>query len=236
MKQILQKISAVRMMAFGAVKALVLAVKNFRIGQKKAFTLMELLIAMSIFVIFLTLAGSSYISIIRAQKSANEVRQMYSDLRGFIDEVNETMRSGRIDYSCYSDVRSSSNPNIDISCDSGAQISAKNRLIIASNDGLKKTHFIYESESNTLKEKIYARQSLSESWISSEKPLNFQNLQIKNLQWDIAPKQDPNVNFADLSTQLQPMVWVNLSVTSKIPTVQFDLDFQTLITSRFSQS
>lgn len=70
-------------------------------NYKKGFTLVELLIAMSIFMVFMLVVSNSFIDIVRAQKSTNETRAMYSELRNLIDLVNNEMREGSVDFFCY---------------------------------------------------------------------------------------------------------------------------------------
>lgn len=71
--------------------------------KQKGFTLIELLVTITIFVAFLAVVTNSYLSIFRAQKNANDLRRAYSDLRNFIDLVNDEMRSGTLDYACNPD-------------------------------------------------------------------------------------------------------------------------------------
>ena len=54
---------------------------------KRGFTLVEMLIAMSIFVIFITVLMSSYTSLIRAQREANNYRQLYAEAREIFDTI-----------------------------------------------------------------------------------------------------------------------------------------------------
>lgn len=81
--------------------------KNEKLGKlndvRPAFTLVELLVSISIFVIFLGVVSVSYIGIVRSQRQANDVRKMYSDVRSFVSSLEEDMRLGTIDYNCYAE-------------------------------------------------------------------------------------------------------------------------------------
>lgn len=70
-------------------------------SNKGGFTLVELLISIMIFTIFLGIVSQSYLGIVRSQRHANEVRKMYSELRVFMNSFAEDVRLGTVDYDCY---------------------------------------------------------------------------------------------------------------------------------------
>lgn len=69
-------------------------------GRKSGFTLMELLIGIILFVSFFGIVAQSYVNVVRAQKGANEVRRMYSEVRNVMDVLSEEIRLGVVDYEC----------------------------------------------------------------------------------------------------------------------------------------
>jgi prepilin-type N-terminal cleavage/methylation domain-containing protein len=220
-------------------------------GTRKGFTLIELMIAIVIFVSFLVLVSNSFIGIIRAQVSANETRQMYSELRNFVDFVNGEMREGTVDYFCYNQVFLKSldfNSPLLVRCvdAGGLTIDAGNNLRTISKDGLsssviKFTPGVVDTSGGLVTPGIIEIQKFTvdsngawvpESGNETFKQFAFGNLSVKNLHFDIYPKADPASNSSDLSTQLQPMVEMSMDVASTNPSVNFDLQFQTMITSR----
>ena len=72
--------------------------KNF---SQKGFTLVELLIAMTIFVSFVGILIGSYASIIRGQREADEYRIMYSESRKIFETIVQELRDGMVDYKKY---------------------------------------------------------------------------------------------------------------------------------------
>ncbi len=72
-----------------------------KLGNRKGFTLMELLVAIGIFVTFLGVVTSSYVSIVRGHESTNERRKMIADVRYFIDFVTDELRDGTVEYKGY---------------------------------------------------------------------------------------------------------------------------------------
>ncbi len=221
--------------------------RNFRMSAEKSrrgFTLIELMIAIVIFVSFLILVSNSFIGIIRAQVAANEVRQMYGELRGFVDFVNGEMREGRVDYFCY---RQDLIQNLDfnqaslVRCADVATltIDAGNNLRTISKDGLMSSviRFVPGGSGNSGTVQVQKFRNSDGVWAPESgyegfKEFAFGNLDIRNLRFDIYPQADPAADTADLSTQLQPMVEMSMTVASTNPSVNFDLQFQTMITSR----
>lgn len=224
-----------------------------KINNKKGFTLVELLIAMSIFMVFILVVSNSFIDIIRAQKTANETRSMYSELRNLIDLVNNEMREGSVDFFCYNqDILV--NPDFVAQslarCVEGAdlQISTGNNLRTISKDGLQSSVIKFVAGSPSVdgvagvpgKVMLMRFRNNNGSWSAAPgfesgfEEFAFSNLEVKDLKFDIYPKIDPTSSEAkkNLAAQLQPMVKMNVQVGSKIETVKFDLNFQTLITAR----
>lgn len=70
--------------------------KNYR--QQKGFTLVELLVAMSIFLVFVGVLIGSYTSIVRGQREANEYRIMYVEARKVFETIGAELRNGMVDY------------------------------------------------------------------------------------------------------------------------------------------
>lgn len=70
-----------------------------KILNKKGFTLVEMLVAMSIFVVFVGILLNSYTSIVRSQRDANDYRVMYAEARHVFDSVIAEFREGMVDYS-----------------------------------------------------------------------------------------------------------------------------------------
>lgn len=70
------------------------------LGQK-GFTLVEMLVAMSIFVIFVGVLLGSYTGIVKSQRDANDYRVMYAEARHVFESVIAEFRDGMVDYGYY---------------------------------------------------------------------------------------------------------------------------------------
>lgn len=223
---------------------------HLKIGNTKAgFTLIELLIAISIFMGFMLVASNAYLEIIRAQKTANETRLIYSELRDFVDSVDNEMREGGIDYFCYDPDKVN---NIDFNsvaltrCYDSATLTTDSgdNLRTISKDGLSSSIIKFDATSGKLCQMRF--RSINGTWqreigyeagngdCGDYQELAFGNLKVNNLHFDIFPKKDPKSTAAqsELNTQIQPMVRMYLDVGSKLPNVHFDLHFQTALTAR----
>lgn len=66
--------------------------------QQGGFTLVEMLIAMTIFMSFTGILISSYTGIVRAQRDANSYREMYVQARQVFDTLIQEFRDGMVDY------------------------------------------------------------------------------------------------------------------------------------------
>lgn len=224
-------------------------------NNKKAFTLIELLLAITIFMLFITAATNTFLEIIRTQKSANEVRQMYAEMRNFVDYVSNEMREGGIDYFCYNQ---DFLQNLDfnqaalVRCEDAAllRIDSGDNLRTVSKDGLTASIIKFDNEASKVCVKRF--RNVNEAWqlesgyenysaasgedggCGSYKEFGFANLKVKDLRFEILPAKDPTdpASFNNLATQLQPMTRMYMEVNSNLDSVKFDLNYQTLLTAR----
>ncbi|MGL5831208.1 MAG: pilus assembly FimT family protein [Candidatus Altimarinota bacterium] len=220
---------------------------------QKGFTLIELLMAITIFMIFLVVATNSYLSIVRAQKVANETRIMYSDLRNFVDLVNNEMRSGKIDYFCYERADSQVVELDEIlgeaaRCDDvSLTVGAGDNLRIISKDDLNSIIIKFAAGEESVEGDVTSGRVLMKRFSRNVEGLwsvvpgyedwqevAFANLNVEQLRFEIKPLKDPAeiLMGGNLSNQFQPGVSLVIKVKSTNPSVQFDLDFQTFISSR----
>ncbi len=72
-----------------------------KIKQQKGFTLIEILVAMSVFVLFLGVLINSYMGIVRSQRDADFNRILYMEARNVFEVVVQELRDGMIDYAFY---------------------------------------------------------------------------------------------------------------------------------------
>jgi prepilin-type N-terminal cleavage/methylation domain-containing protein len=209
--------------------------------ERKGFTLVELLISIAIFVIFMGVVSSSYISIVRAQREANDVRKMYSEVRGFTDRFSEDVRLGSVIYDCYGAPNVDAFPN---TCPTGitadrldVNYGKTNRLLIQKQDGLERSVYLYDKDKKVLEEKRYIRQNglWNESAGYETAALNvFSDLiEVEDLEFIVSPDVDPYANVYKNEKQFQPQVTLVMTLSNgKNVNSPFKFNFQTTITSR----
>lgn len=213
-------------------------------NSRDGFTLIELLIGIVIFVMFLGVVSSSYISIVRSQRHANEVRRMYSDVRNFMDYFAEEVRLSAVDYGCYelnnNFIQFVSDADYCSTVNAGSMFEGKTDHLALIKKGGREKVFM-KVDDNRLKVLKYIKTE-SGGWApvpgyEDYKDFFSDGLEVKNLTFAIFPDVNPYSDdveiYTDNGTQFQPKVTMFLSVQNSedVQTV-FDYDFQTTISSR----
>jgi len=218
--------------------------KIYKNKAKKGFTLIELLISIVLFMIFLGLVSQSYLGIVRAQREANEVRKMYSDVRGFMDFLAEEIRLSAIDYDCYSSADNQSSPvsknggllpNFDLSKIKLVQVSdfrsnicgpyektivdgKTNNLMLIKKGGMEKTSIYFNDVENKIIVHKYQKTE-SGGWAPVQgyedgKEFMSGRVKISNLTFAIFPDVNPYVAYSNNAVQFQPKVTVFMSAVN----------------------
>lgn len=228
--------------------------KNFfslKRGARKGFTLVELLVSITVFVIFLGIASQSYVNIVRTQRQANEVRKMYSEVRQFMDLLTEEIRLSSIDYFCYEPGATQDFDATTVICDPDIALNPITNsgmtkvLALVRKGGLQKTVFkVTPSRDDSSREIVQVKryERIAGTWqqvagFLEESSLLSDNIEIENLTFSIFPNRNPYSDdieiIRDTSYQFQPKVTVFLSVkNAEEITVPFSGDFQTTVSSR----
>ncbi len=223
------------------------------LGKNPAFTLLEMIIAITVFTIFIGFSISTYLSFHRADQEALEQRSLMLEIQGTMDQISEAVRSNKIDYSgAYSeeetgsgrDILGSLSDSLSVSLFGASHVLNEKVLSLVSPDGATKYVYTWDDdeEVQTLSLQVF---DLDEgAWVAAdgytEGPvlLHGENTKVTYANFRIFPDVDPydSDNASDDDVQYQPTVQINLtfSVPGRVrPTV--DLELQTSITSRFYQ-
>lgn len=209
--------------------------------MKKGFTLIELLVSIAIFVIFLGVVSVSYIGIVRSQRQANDVRKMYSDVRGFVESLEQDMRLGTIDYDCYQDP----DPTVQVDCP--FDTTQGHYLAIVNKDHTEKVVYWLDNSNGSGQIKV-VRYRLANpdnfgvsSWGVAPGYENggaalFSGLvKVTNLTFLVNPPVNPysSKHYSQSQYQFQPKVTMTMTVENAAPNAApFHLDFQTTLSSR----
>lgn len=202
---------------------------------REGFTLIELLISIVIFVLFLGVVSSSYVNIVRAQKQANEIRKMYSDVRGAVDMMAEEIRLGTVDYDCYYGTAKDNSclPEVANSLTGGRSA----YLALVRKDGLEKTVFHYDGSTLTISKQFRnaAGWAPAPGYEDGFRNLLSDRVQLTYLSFAIFPDVNPysEDNYYKNEKQFQPKVTIFMTAeNSEMVKSEFKLNFQTTISSR----
>lgn len=196
--------------------------------QKKGFTLVELLVAMTIFVAFIGILIGSYTSIVRAQREANEYRIMYSEARQVFETLVFNLRDGMVDYAAYTG-----------SVVSGQPLS---ELTLISKDASRRTKINYNNGTGKVSIEQGRLQPDTRPCINAaylfDAPvvLNSDELKVTDFKVYVAPVIDPYAleNFDKHGNQFHPMVTIYAEFTREYPGGKepFVINLQTTVSSR----
>lgn len=182
------------------------------------FTLIELLISISIFMVFVTVAGGTYTSLVKANKRANDMQKLYGELRFVLDTLATDIRSGEIDFQCLSQATQ------DPQC---LATEATEQLAVIKKNGTERVIYRFDKEKHTLSTLHQVRNDPRLLFSSSEwKPLFGDSISIQELSFSVFPKVNPYAeeNAGSDDVQFQPAVTIALKAGS--------FDFRTTYTSR----
>ena len=226
--------------------------------QQKGFTLIEVLISITIFVIFITSISTSYIYIARSQKRADDVRNIYSDMRYVVNLISEKARLGTVDYSCYSSnsirflddlqgEQSSFYEQNSFLCSDlavfGPDPEGKvKHLAIISSSGLERTLLKVDSLDGENKLLLYEEVlGFDRVWHAKEgyqndtfREIPLEKVNLKNMIFQINPLTDPykNENIACAPKQFQPLITIYSTIGNLDERNPFEFHLQTSVSSR----
>ncbi|MCK9186581.1 type II secretion system GspH family protein [Candidatus Gracilibacteria bacterium] len=191
---------------------------------KRGFTLVETLIALGIFSMFMTVLISSYSGIVRSLKEANDYRIMYADARRVFDSVIAEFREGMVDYG-------------KSGCQSAFLTGPKTEVDLISKDGVSSTNIsrVEIPELNTADRNKKRGVIMVSKGPANEIILNSPEVDVTNFQVFTYPHLDPydqrNV-FKD-AYQFQPFVLVKATFQKeKFNGEPFTVSFETAVSSR----
>ncbi len=187
------------------------------IKQKRGFTLVELLVAMGIFVTFISVLMGSYTSIVRAQRETNDYRAMYSEGRRVFDTMVEEFRAGMVDYG-----------HSEHSCYHSSEFSGGVKSVnLVRKDGAKAKVYL-DGENLFLQEE-------NEGVVDEVIQLNSEGLKVSDFDVSVYPvvdPYDPQYVFEN-KYQFHPSVTIAATFTKeRINKEPFEFKLQTSVSSR----
>lgn len=184
---------------------------------KRGFTLIELMIAMSIFIVFTGILINSYTAIVRSQHEANEYRILYTEARKVFDVISEDLRNSVVDYCML-------------------PLTTGEDMYLVSKDAMTKSHIQYLPSDLKVRIAQEKLQKPGESVsFSNYLDLNSQEIEVKDFNIYVTPGLDPydQDNFEFEHTRFHPKVTVYALFEKQAKAGEpLSLDFQTTISSR----
>lgn len=172
--------------------------------SSKGFTLIEMLISITIFMLFLAILAGSYTSLVSANRSANDNQKLYREVRYVFDTLAQEIHSGEIDYSCIDEA------HLDVLCLDNQGKDQKTVLSILHNGRENRSLYKFaDGKLFTLKQNLTPAgwTSLSDWQVMASDALKLENLSFK-----IFPLQNPyeSAYAAKDEIQWQPSVTILL--------------------------
>lgn len=182
-----------------------------KITPHAGFTLMEMLISISVFMLFIGLVASSYISLVKANNTANDMQKLYRETRNVFDTFAAEIRNGAIDYSCV-------NPDTDVYCIENQNAGDKKVLGVLNKDGGKRSLFKEKNGKILFQEQTRDPSGLSWIYTADWQSLTSEKSKIEELKFFISPLKNPYdaANAEDDSLQIQPSVTILLKINGYI--------------------
>lgn len=194
-----------------------------KILKKRGFTLVEMLVAMSIFMIFTGVLLYSYTDIVRSLREGNDYREMYSEARRVFETVVQEFRDGMVDYG---------NGVYQSGCNPSVFENGKQDIYLISKDGLTTTKLYLDEE--VVKLKKWEKDS-AEPPDDKAMSLNSSDVIVKEFKISPYPFVDPyDQRYVEYSGyQFHPQVRIEaVFEKEKRNGENFELELHTTISSR----
>lgn len=218
-----------------------------------AFTLIEMIIAITVFSIFIGFAVSSYLAFHRADQEALVDRSLMMEAGQVMDLLTADIQANKIDYEYYEDLSSggvhimhgfgsgglSLSPPFSFGFGSDHELN-KSILVLRSVDGLTRTVYEWDEEDLTLSvDKFDMTSGTAVELPDYPQLLTSGQVYLNDVNFRIFPDVDPYDSATDPSddeVQFQPVVTLNLTFAA-VGRVRAEvtLPLQTTVTSRFYQ-
>lgn len=187
-----------------------------KILKQKGFTLIEMMVAMAIFVMFLGVLIGSYTDIVKSQQEANDYRVLYSEARRVFDKITEEVRNGAIYYGIDVDYRN-----------------VNERLVLISMEGDRHVVFEYDEDEGNIWFGEDVSSILTDYLLIS--PDN-DRISVTDFNVFVSPVDDPykleNVFKDGLQFQPKVTVFATFEMERRKSGTPYSMDLQTTISSR----
>lgn len=192
-----------------------------KIQKQKGFTLVEMLIAMAIFVTFTGILINSYSSIVKAQREANDYRIMYATARQVFEALTQELRDGMVDYGHYD----------------GTELppGVLDEIYLVSKDNTVKTYIDYDGSTVEVSKSVLDPMTGVYSVFDDPKNLNSDEVKVTSFEIYVSPLIDPyDQDYVEYDVnQFHPKVTVYAEFERTLKSGKvYIMDLRTTISSR----
>ncbi len=196
-------------------------------SDNQAFTLVEMVVAIAIFTIFISMIAGTYLYVARAQRDAAELRKVYSGARDVMEEISKEVKLSSIYYGCYE----GSATGIDecLTTVDLTQGTAVENLALIDGDVAK----VFYAEDGVVYTNEYdfdgAAWLPSEGYEEGAKAISADPLAVNGIYFWIFPSYDPDEYYDEVLLQFQPYATVYLDAQY---TDELTFSLQTSVSTR----
>lgn len=212
----------------------ILTHKTYNLKPSKGFTLMEIVVATTIFAFVFASLLALFNYTLKINRKAEALRQATQGMRNFIEYLVKEVRNGQLDYYVINGTISVPAFSMTSPCrlpaggvGSNTYSSKENRLGIINTDGVQEC-FYYGKLDGTYVDTIGSTPStfatttggtlvLQKAGVNGAQILNPPNFNIENLMFVIRPVKDPYTYTGGLS-ETSPAVSIFIKFTTNLPT------------------
>lgn len=190
--------------------------------SQKGFTLVEMLIAMAIFITFTGILISSYTSIVRSQRETNDYRLMYSEARGVFESLTAELREGMVDYGYYA---------------GGILSGGLGEIYLVSKDDQVRTYIKSDEALGVVSVSKRVRDKITKVYsdFGASRNLNSSDVKVTKLKFYVSPvidPYDPKYVENDLN-QFHPKVTIYAEFSRELKSGKiYTMDLQTTVSPR----
>lgn len=213
--------------------------------RRGGFTLIEMLVAMAIFMVFTGIMITSYMSIVKALNGAEEYRILYAEARHIFDVMTDSARGGVVypeeRFPCNAEFSATDSSSVVKVVLANSKFAPREtELEFCAKDGLNKVKFTFDdvSEDGGLVMTEYTRSNLDENFIGKEVDLYSDEVRVTSFSFYVWPLKNPfsseNFGSSNLANTFHPKVTFSAVFEKDNPRGgdPFELQLQTTISLR----
>lgn len=206
-------------------------------ASSPAFTLMEMVIAITVFTVFIGASISTYTRFFEVEKEAAATRTLMMELQAVMDLMSQDLKDNKIDYDYYRSSMALDPLGEAQNVPSTARFSPE--LVLLSPDGEMQWRYVWDSFDEDLSLQIFDGEGQPLPGYMEPIDLNGPYTTVSHVSFRIFPAVDPfDLQYKGQdAVQFQPNVQIELEfeTPSRVGNEPIVLDLQTSVTSRFYQ-